>query len=137
MRVKTIAASAAMIMVATAAVVANQNKFDANIQKAATDIAASQLGTIRGSIDFDEEPVIIKKEHEIKSQLEPSLSPRPAWVPESENDKLPPVTRHVDGLDDVSTGSIGEVRKPKSLPELWDRFDQYGNPVDRYGNRID
>ena len=137
MRAKIFVVSASLVLVATAAVVANQNKFDTNIQKAASDIAASQLGTIRGSIDYDEEPVIVKKEPEIKSQLEPSLSPRPAWVPDSENQKLPPVTRHVDGLDDVSTGSIDGSRQSKPLPELWDRFDQYGNPVDRYGNRID
>ena len=137
MSVKVVTASASLIMMSIVAVEANQGKFDTRVQKAATDIAAAQLGSMRGPIDYDEVPVIVKSKPTIKSKVESEIFQRPAWMPESEDNKLPPITNHVDGVDSMATGSIKNRQQPRALPELWDRFDESGNPVDRYGNRID
>ncbi len=136
MSVKIVAVSAALLLMTSVAINANQSKFDKSVQKAATDIAAAQLGDIRGSIDHDQKPVMVKSKKELKSQVEPSIPSQPAWTPEPENNKLPPVTQHVEGLDNTATGSIEPLRQPKPLIQLWERFDQNGNRVNRYGNRL-
>lgn len=108
-------------------------KFDQKIARAAADKAAQRIGTIRGTINHDENPHLVTPANLEKPASEQSLVPRPAWVPLEDDKTLPPLVQNdAFGLDRTLTGSIGKKKLPSidSSPKLqWERFDHLGRLI--------
>lgn len=135
MSVKVAAACACVISVSLVTAVANESEYGENVQKTAAEIAASQMGDIRGSIDYDQVPVFTRGKSTDSSRLGGDKGP--GSTSGQERTKLKSVIQTGMGIDNTATGSIKNVEESKPVIQLWDRFDRYGNPVDRYGNRVD
>jgi len=108
---------------------AEVQKYDRSVEAAAAKIAAEKLGELRPTIGYDQQPDFVKgraaKKPEQKSELR-----KPSWVREAEENTLPPITNATQGIDETVTGSINLSERKAWKRTYWDRFDQYGNPID-------
>ncbi len=123
----------ALALASTSAVVADQPGHDKSIELAAAKLAAAKIGKIRGSIDHDQEPILVER---VKDQITTGsvrTFERPAWMQEPDQRALTPMVRTQQiEVDLTMTGSVLKPKLPPvNLPSStnWDRFDKNGRQI--------
>lgn len=113
-----------------------QVRNDKTIEAGAAARAAARIGGMRGTIDFDEVPVIVNTSESREpeaSNLNTGLAPRPAWAPKDDKEQLPPMVKGEppEGVDTMATGSIRVTPKSPRKRIQWEIFDANGRIVKR------
>ena len=116
----------AIALMTTTSALAQTAKFDESIAKAAAAKAAEKIGEIRGSIDYDQVPDMVRKEDLLDKPVNTSFLPQTTKPNEA---ALPPMTSVTPGVDLTVTGSIRAPRPKYKEIIVWEKFDRYGNPI--------
>ncbi|MEO0327251.1 MAG: hypothetical protein AAF217_01505 [Pseudomonadota bacterium] len=129
--VKSLLVISGMILANSGLAVSADKEYDTSVARAAAILAAEKLGELRGTIGYDEQPIIIDKKLLEKNSDKSELNYiRPDPVPEVDTESLPPVVENGIqlGFDNIRTGSVQNPKSSNKPVLEWEVFDSNGNP---------